>query len=557
MRRNQPTSPAGLARLTHCGTGEYGAIRLMCHACLPVSATGRYPADEERVNRFDVASLSGVAGDDCPGKCSARYPRRPLRVSESRPAAVIILAAGEGKRMKSRIPKVLHPLCGRTMLGHALATVGELDPERLVVVVGHGRDQVSEEVGRQQPQARVVVQEEQLGTGHAVRMVTEAIGVLPGTVLVTYADMPLLRAQTLRELADRHRAAGNSVTVLTARGDSAGYGRIVRDADGRFLKIVEERDATPAERAIDEYNSGCYAFEGAALADAIKRVTTDNTQHQEYLTDVVEILRGDGKAIGSVLAADAAEIQGINDRVQLAAARRALNDRILEHWMRAGVTITDPATTWVDVTVSIGQDAEIGPQTQLTGGTAIGEGARVGPGCLLEDTSVGEDAIVLHAVCRQAEIGPRATVGPYAYLRPGTRIGEDAHIGCHVELKNSEVGAGAKVAHLTYVGDADIGAGSNIGAGTIFANYDGVAKHHTTVGEDVFIGSDTVLVAPVTIGDGAYTAAGSAITEDVPPGELGIARGRQHNAEGWVGRNRAETRSARAAKRARSERKER
>jgi bifunctional UDP-N-acetylglucosamine pyrophosphorylase/glucosamine-1-phosphate N-acetyltransferase len=476
-----------------------------------------------------------------------------LRVSESRPAAVIVLAAGEGKRMKSRIPKVLHPLCGRTMLGHALSTVSELDPERLVVVVGHGRDQVSEEASKQQPRARVVVQEEQLGTGHAVRMVIEAIGVLHGTVLVTYADMPLLRAQTLRELADRHRTAGNSVTVLTAKGDAAGYGRIVRDADGRFMRIVEERDATSAERAIDEYNSGCYAFEGAALADAIKRVTTDNLQNQEYLTDVVEILRGDGNAIGSMLAADAAEIQGINDRVQLAAARRALNDRILEHWMLAGVTITDPATTWVDVTVSIGQDAEIGPQTQLEGHTTIASGARVGPGCLLEDTAVGEDAMILHAVCRKSEIGPGATVGPYAYLRPGVKIERNAHIGAHVELKNSVVGAGAKVPHLTYVGDADIGERSNIGAGTIFANYDGVAKHHTTIGPDVFIGSDTVLVAPLTVGDGAYTAAGSTITEDVPPGALGIARGRQHNSQGWVERNREGTRSALAARRARSQ----
>jgi bifunctional UDP-N-acetylglucosamine pyrophosphorylase / glucosamine-1-phosphate N-acetyltransferase len=478
-------------------------------------------------------------------------------VSENHPAAVMILAAGEGTRMKSRMPKVLHPLCGRSMLGHALATAGELDPDRLVVVVGHSRDQVSAEAARQAPETRIVVQEEQLGTGHAVRMVTEALGVISGTVLVTYGDMPLLRGETLRELVDRHCDAGNAVTVLTARGNSAGYGRIVRDGRGAFLRIVEERDASPAELAIDEYNSGCYAFDGGLLADAIKRVTTDNRQQQEYLTDVVEILRRDGHSIGTMLAADSAEILGINDRVQLAAASRALNDRILERWMRAGVTVTDPATTWVDVTVAIGQDAEIGPQTQLTGRTAIAEGARVGPGCLLEDTSVGEDAIVLHAVCRQAEIGPRATVGPYAYLRPGTRIGENAHVGCHVELKNSEVGAGAKVAHLTYVGDADIGAGSNIGAGTIFANYDGVAKHHTTVGEHVFIGSDTVLVAPVTIGDGAYTAAGSAITKDVPPGDLGIARGRQHNSEAWVERNRAETRSARAAKRARSEPKER
>lgn len=474
-------------------------------------------------------------------------------MSESRPAAVLILAAGEGKRMKSRIPKVLHPLCGRTMLGHVIATVSELDPGRLVVVVGHGREQVSAATARQRPEAVVVFQEEQNGTGHAVRMVTEALGVLHGTVIVTYGDMPLLRADTLRELADRHHAAGNAVTVLTARGDSAGYGRIVRDADGRFLRIVEERDATPAELAIDEYNSGCYAFEGALLADAIKRVTTDNRQNQEYLTDVVEILRGDGYPIGSVLAGDPAEIQGINDRVQLAAARRALNDRILEHWMRSGVTIIDPPTTWVDVTVTIGQDAEIGPQTQLEGSTSIADGARVGPGCLLEDTAVGEEAIVLHAVCRQAEIGPGATVGPYAYLRPGVKIERNAHIGAHVELKNSVVGAGAKVPHLTYVGDAHIGERANIGAGTIFANYDGVAKHHTTVGPDAFIGSDTVLVAPLTVGDGAYTAAGSAITEDVPPGALGIARGRQHNSDGWVERNRKGTRSAQAASRARAD----
>jgi len=465
----------------------------------------------------------------------------------------MILAAGEGKRMKSRVPKVLHPLCGLSMLGHALALAGRLDPEQIVVVVGHGKEQVSSEVGRQQPDARVVVQEEQLGTGHAVRMVIETLGVLEGTVLVTYADMPLLRAETLRELADRHHSAGNAVTVLTARGDAAGYGRIVRDAEGIFLRIVEERDATRDELGIDEYNSGCYAFEGALLADAIKRVTTDNKQNQEYLTDVVEILRGDGHPIGSMLAADAAEIQGINDRVQLAAARRELNNRILEHWMRAGVTIIDPATTWVDVTVTIGQDAEIRPQTQLEGTTSIADGARVGPGCLLEDTVVGEDAMVLHAVCRKAEIGPGATVGPYAYLRPGAKIGQNAHIGAHVELKNSVIGAGAKVPHLTYVGDAHIGERSNIGAGTIFANYDGMAKHHTEVGPDVFIGSDTVLVAPLTVGDGAYTAAGSTITEDVPSGALGVARGRQHNSEGWVERNRQGTRSAQAARRVRSQ----
>ena len=476
-----------------------------------------------------------------------------LLVSENAPAAVVILAAGEGTRMKSRTPKVLHTLAGRSLLGHAIAAAGDRAPRRLVVVVGHAKEQVSAAAVAAAPEAANVVQEQQLGTGHAMRMVIESLGVMPGTVVVTYGDMPLLRGRTLSDLARRHAQAGNAVTVLTARGEFPGFGRIVRDADGAFLRIVEERDASDAERAIDEFNSGCYAFDGSLLADAIKRVTTSNSQHEEYLTDVVEILRGDGHPVGTLLAADAAEITGVNDRVQLAQARRALNDRILTDWMLAGVTVVDPASTWVDATVTIGRDAEIGPQVQLAGATVIGEGASIGPGCLLEDTTVGADAVLLHAVCRQAQIGPRVTVGPFAYLRPGAVIGADAHIGTYVELKKANVGPGAKVPHLTYVGDAAIGSGSNIGAGTIFANYDGVAKNHTEVGENVFIGSNTVLVAPVEIGDGAYTAAGSAIAEDVPPGDLGVARGRQHNSDGWVLRNRAETPSAKAAKRARSE----
>jgi bifunctional UDP-N-acetylglucosamine pyrophosphorylase / glucosamine-1-phosphate N-acetyltransferase len=473
-------------------------------------------------------------------------------VSEPRPVAVIVLAAGEGTRMKSRIPKVLHPLCGRSMLGHALAAAGELDPQHLVVVARHGKDQVSGEAARLAPGVRVVAQDRLLGTGHAVRMVTEALGVLPGIVVVTYADMPLLRGETLAALVREHAAAGNAVTVLTARaGDPAGYGRIIRDEHGSLTEIVEEADATPAQRAIDEINSGCYAFDGARLADAVKRVATSNAQGQEYLTDVIAIIRGDGHRAGTVLAGDPAEIQGVNDRVQLAVARRAYNDRLLEQWMRAGVTIVDPATTWIDADVRIGQDTEIWPGTQLEGRTIVGDGAKIGPGCQLRDTTVADGAAVLHAVCVQADIGPEATVGPYAYLRPGTRIGAGAHIGCHVELKNAVVGPGTKIPHLSYVGDAEIGEHANIGAATIFANYDGVAKHHTTVGAHAFTGSDTVLVAPVTVGDGAYTAAGSVITEDVPPGALGIARGRQHNSEGWVERQRPGSPAAAAAARAR------
>jgi bifunctional UDP-N-acetylglucosamine pyrophosphorylase / glucosamine-1-phosphate N-acetyltransferase len=474
------------------------------------------------------------------------------RVSEPRPVAVIVLAAGEGTRMKSRIPKVLHSLCGRSMLGHALAAASELDPHRMVVVVGHDRDQVSSEAERCAPGVCVVVQESQAGTGHAVRMVTEALGVMPGTVVVTYGDMPLLRARTLHALVQEHGAAGNAVTVLTARaGDPSGYGRIVRDSRGSLAQIVEEADATPQQRAIDEINSGCYAFDGTLLADAVKRVATGNAHGQEYLTDVVAIMKGDGHPVGAMLAADPAEIQGVNDRVQLAQARRTCNRRLLEDWMRAGVTIMDPAATWIDVDVIMDQDAEILPGTHLEGHTTIGPGARVGPGCLLRDTTVAQDATVLYAVCESADIGPGASVGPFARLRPGTRIGPGAHIGTFVELKNASVGDGTKVPHLSYVGDADIGEHSNIGAATVFVNYDGVAKHHSTVGDHVRIGSDTMLVAPVSVGDGAFTAAGSVITEDVPPGALGVARGRQHNSEGWVERRHPGSPSAAAAARAR------
>ena len=457
--------------------------------------------------------------------------------------------------MKSQIPKVLHPLCGRSMLGHALAAARELRPERLVVVAGHGRDQVSEEVARLEPDASVVIQERLGGTGHAVRMVTEALGdqIATGIVVVTYADMPLLRAQTLAALVREHAAAGQAVTVLTALvPEPFGYGRIVRDAAGALTAIVEEADATAEQRAIAEINSGCYAFDAALLADAIKRVATSNAQGQEYLTDVVSILGGDGYPTGAVIAADASEIQGVNDRVQLAQVRRSLNDRLLDTWMRAGVTVMDPATTWVDVGVSIGQDATILPGTHLEGQTSIGPRARIGPGCVLTDTRVSEDAMVTYAVCRSAEVGPGATVGPYAYLRPGTRIGPDAHIGTYVELKNADVGEGSKVPHLSYVGDAEIGEHTNIGAATVFVNYDGVAKHRSAVGDHVRIGADNMLVAPVRIGDGAYTAAGSVIDSDVPPGALGVARGRQHNSPGWVERRRPGTPAAEAAARARS-----
>ena len=381
-------------------------------------------------------------------------------MSEPRPVAVIVLAAGEGTRMKSRIPKVLHPLCGRSMLGHVLMTARELDPRHVVVVAGHGREQVAAETTEYVPDADIVIQDRQAGTGHAIRMVTEALGVLPGTVLVTYGDMPLLRSGTLAALAREHVTAGHAVTVLTARvDDPAGYGRIVRDEQGALAEIIEEADASPGQCAIDEINSGCYAFDGALLADAIKRVATANAQGQEYLTDVVAILRGDGHPAGTVMMADPAEVQGVNDRVQLAQARRVLNTRLLEGWMRAGVTVIDPAATWIDVDVTIGRDAEILPGTYLEGHTAIGPGARVGPGCTLRDTTVAPDATVQYAVCESAEIGSGASIGPFAYLRPGTRVGAGARIGPYVELKNATVGEGTVVPHLTYLGAAGRPAG--------------------------------------------------------------------------------------------------
>ncbi|WP_279433599.1 bifunctional UDP-N-acetylglucosamine diphosphorylase/glucosamine-1-phosphate N-acetyltransferase GlmU [Actinomadura sp. KC345] len=470
----------------------------------------------------------------------------------SRPAAVIVLAAGEGTRMKSRTSKVLHELCGRSMLGHVLAAARELEPERLVVVVGHRREQVVEHLAQAAPDAESAVQEKQSGTGHAVRMALEQTGALDGTVVVTNGDHPLLRGETLRALVRAHEDEGNAATVLTTEmPDATGYGRMVRAADGSVAAIVEHKDATEEQRAINEINVGMYAFDGALLADALKRVTTDNAKGEEYLTDVVAILRGDGHRAGAHLAADWVETQGVNDKVQLAQARRQLNDRILEAHMRAGVTIIDPATTWIDVDVTADQDAEIHPGTQLHGRTHLGEGARVGPGCTLTDTSVGEGASVVNAVCVEAEIGPEASVGPYAYLRPGTRLARKARVGTYVETKNADIGEGTKVPHLTYVGDAEIGEGSNIGASSVFVNYDGVEKHRSVIGSHVKVGSDNMIVAPVTVGDGAYTAAGSVIVKDVPPGAMAVARAPQRNVEGWVERRREGTPAAEAARRAR------
>jgi bifunctional UDP-N-acetylglucosamine pyrophosphorylase / glucosamine-1-phosphate N-acetyltransferase len=452
--------------------------------------------------------------------------------------------------MKSATPKVLHEICGRSLVGHVLAAARELDPENLVVVVGHAREKVTAHLNEVDPQVRTAVQEEQNGTGHAVRMALEELGShIDGTVVVVCGDTPLLTGATLAALAGTHHTDGNAVTVLTAEvPDATGYGRIVRDdASGAVTAIVEHKDATDVQRAIREINSGVFAFDGQLLADALKQVRTDNSQGEEYLTDVLGILREAGHRVGACVAGDHREIAGINNRVQLGEARRILNDRLLTAAMLSGVTVIDPATTWVDVTVTFEQDVTVHPGTQLHGATHLGEGCEVGPHSRLKDTAVGAGARVDNTVSDGAEVGAGATVGPYAYLRPGTRLGAKGKIGTYVETKNASIGEGTKVPHLSYVGDATIGEYTNIGAASVFVNYDGQDKHHTTVGSHCRTGSDNMFVAPVTVGDGAYTAAGSVITKDVPPGSLAVARGQQRNIEGWVARKRPGSAAAKAA----------
>ncbi|MFI5955367.1 bifunctional UDP-N-acetylglucosamine diphosphorylase/glucosamine-1-phosphate N-acetyltransferase GlmU [Cryptosporangium sp. NPDC051539] len=472
--------------------------------------------------------------------------------SPARPAAVVILAAGEGTRMKSDTPKVLHELCGRSLVGHVMAAAGRLDPAHLVVVVGFQRERVGAHAVEQNPRAVTAVQDQQLGTGHAVRCALAELPALDGPVVVLNGDTPLLTTETLQALVSGHLEAGNAATVLTASvPDPTGLGRIVRDPEGRVRRIVEHRDATAEERTIAEINSGMYVFDGKHLAAMLDRLTTDNDQGQEYLTDVLGLLVEDGHPVAAMVAPDYRETLGCNDRVELAGLRALLRDRLVTVAMRAGATVVDPASVWFDVDVRLGRDVVVHPNVQLRGATVIEDRAEVGPDTTLIDTRVGEGASVVRAHAVQAEIGPDATVGPYAYLRPGSVLARKAKVGTYVETKNATIGEGSKVPHLTYVGDATIGEQSNIGASSVFVNYDGVKKYHTTIGSHARTGSDTMFIAPVTVGDGAYTAAGSVITEDVPAGAMAVARSRQRNIDGWVERRRPGTPAAEAAATAR------
>ncbi len=472
-------------------------------------------------------------------------------MTDNVPAAVVVLAAGEGKRMKSELAKVLHNICGRSLLEHVLVAAAPVGAKETLVVVGHLRDQVIHHLHDSDQEAATVVQEQQNGTGHATRIALDAAGAIDeGTVVVLPGDVPLITTATLQSLLTRHNETNAAATLLTSElDDPTGYGRVVRTADGHVAAIVEERDATDAVRQLREVGTSIYAFDIGKLRAALSRVTTDNAQGEEYLTDVIGLLVGDGEVV-SAMSASATETLGVNDRAQLALVRRTMRDRIVAHWMSEGVTIIDPQTTWMGVRVKIAADATIHQNTQLHGATTIEKFANVGPDCTLRNTYVGEGATVISSHCVSAEIGEDAKVGPFAYLRPGTKLGRGAKAGAFTELKNATVGEDSKVPHLSYVGDAEIGERVNIGAATVFVNYDGTEKHMTKVGDDARIGSDTMLVAPVSVGDGAYTAAGSVITEDVPPGAMGVGRARQRNVEGWVQKRRPGSPSARAARKA-------
>lgn len=463
--------------------------------------------------------------------------------------AVVVLAAGQGTRMKSSLPKVLHPLGGMPLIGHVLDTAMSLRPDVIVAVVRHERDQVARAVVEHYEAAVIVDQDDQPGTGRAVEL---ALAALPsgfdGSVVVLSGDVPLLDAHTVGELVESHEQANRALTLLSADiSNPFGLGRILRDSSGSFVGIVEEKDATEAQRKITEINGGVYVFASGMLGVALSRIDANNAQAEKYLTDAAAHILDLGGSIDALIASDPWMIAGINDRAQLADAARELNARIIRRHQLAGVSIQDPTTTWIDTAVSLGQDVTVLPGSQILGATSVEEGAIIGPDTTLVDCEIGAGASIRRSEATLAVIGEFASVGPFSYLRPGTTLGANGKIGAFVETKNARIGDDSKVPHLSYVGDAEIGEHSNVGAGTIFANYDGVAKHETVVGSHVKIGSKNVLVAPVRIEDGTYTAAGTVVRKDVPSGSLAMNVAPQRNVEGWVEKNRPESDTAKAA----------
>jgi bifunctional UDP-N-acetylglucosamine pyrophosphorylase / glucosamine-1-phosphate N-acetyltransferase len=458
---------------------------------------------------------------------------------------VVILAAGQGTRMRSAVPKLLHPLCGQPMLAWQLAAAHEAGASKVVVVDNPSRALEPMLDG----DAELAIQERQQGTADAVKAAAPYIAP-DATVIVLNGDVPLIRPETIRELAEAHERSGAAATMATAvLDDPSGYGRVVRAPDGTVERVVETKasgDATELELHIREINTGIFAFEGGPLLQALEEVRSDNVQGELYLPDVLPILRSHERTVVAHELADTGQLLQINDRRQLAEVRKVAQRQIHERHMAAGVTIVDPDATVIDVGVEIGQDTVIAPFTSLHGRTRVGERSTIGPHSTILDTRIGDEARVVHSYATEAEIGDRVSVGPFAYLRPGTTLREGSKVGTFVEVKNSDVGPGTKIPHLSYIGDADIGEGSNLGASTITANYDGYRKHRTTIGSRVKTSVDTTLVAPVTVGDEAYTGAGSVINEDVPAGALGIARARQQNIEGYAERRRKQAQADKA-----------
>lgn len=431
-------------------------------------------------------------------------------------AAVVVLAAGAGTRMKSSRSKVLHEVAGRSMLSWAVDAAEQVEPEHLVVVVGHQREQVEEHLREVAPSVLTAVQDQQNGTGHAVTCGLAPLGQIAGIVIVTYGDVPLLSGDTLQAMVEEHRTSGDAITVLTAHvPDPTGYGRIVRGDDGGIDRIVEHKDASDLERAIDEINSGIYVFDADILHDGLASLRTDNSQGELYLTDVIAHANGVGRRVGAYVTDDLWQTEGVNNRLQLARMGAEMNRRITEKWMLAGVSIIDPATTWIEDSVDIAPDVTLLPGTHLLGATSIATGAEIGPDTSLKDVEVGSGATITRSQGLLATVGARCHVGPYAYLRPGTELAAEVRIGPFVETKRAVVGKGAAIAHQSYAGDVEIGAGTRLAAGTIIANDDGETRHATKIGAGAFIGANSVLVAPVSVADGARVAAGSTVTEDV------------------------------------------
>lgn len=446
---------------------------------------------------------------------------------------VVILAAGKGTRMKSRAPKVLHYIAGLSLIERVVRTASALSPASTTLVVGHGADEVKASLDNRS--LLFVEQTEQLGTGHALLQTAPVLRGKTGTAVLLSGDVPLLTTATLQALARTHAESAAACTVVTAKmARPFGYGRIVR-ASGRITKIVEERDASPAQKQITEINSGIYAFDLAPLFDALESIGRSNAQGEYYLPDLVGIFRKQKRPVTTWTVERAEEIRGINSRSELAEVSSMVRQQKNEELMAAGVTLVDPATTYVDADVVVGADTVLHPFVTLEGSTKVGGACEIHSGTRIVNSTIGDRVTIRnHTVITDTVVEQGATLGPFAHLRPGSKVGEDAHVGNFVELKKTSLGKGAKANHLAYLGDATIGARTNVGAGTITCNYDGVKKHATVIGKDAFVGSNSTLVAPVTIGDGTYIAAGSTITNEVPAGALGIARSRQENKEGWV-----------------------